>query len=1081
MRAYTSLCDVRLAAAARSGKTARLQLRLRSGCVSFSVRPHSGPTVLFAETWAPSALSAAPISIRHTRMALYHFSAKVISRASGRSAIAAAAYRSASELADERLERVHDFTAKTGVVHSEVLLPPGAPERLSDRATLWNEVERVENRKDAQLAREVEFAIPREMKREDGIALARDFVAREFVARGMVADLNVHWDFAADGQAKPHAHVMLSLRAVGPEGFGGKVRDWNATAELVGWRERWGEHVNTRLAERGIDAAVDHRTLKAQGLDLQPQSKIGPAGARRESRGENAERAAEHRALARGNGERLQAEPDLALRALTQQSSTFTVHDLARFVHRHSDGAEQFAAVLGAVRSSPEMVALGEDGRGLERFTTREMTAVETCMVQAGAVLAGRRGHDAVKPGAKAALGARGLDAEQEAAFRHVTGSGDLALVVGFAGTGKSTMLGAARETWEASGHIVRGAALSGIAAESLEAGSGIGSRTIASLEHAWKQGREALTARDVLVIDEAGLVGSRQMERVLSAAQQTGAKVVLVGDPEQLQAIEAGAAFRALAERHGAAEITEVRRQRSDWQRAATKELATGGTAAALARYADAGMVQAHASRAEARAALVEGWAAARQAAPATSSVMLAYTRVDVLALNALARERVREAGELGEDRTLATERGERRFAAGDRVMFLRNERGLGVKNGTLGTLRRLEGSGMTVRLDGDEGRRIAFDLKDYAHVDHGYAATVHKAQGVTVDRAYVLATPHMDRHAGYVGLTRHREAVTLHYGRDDFRDARDLAWALGRERAKDTTLDYAQPEPEPDTTSEPWVGFAERRGIVPRSEIAVPERMAERAAEGPRAAESGPEGTTPRRSPFAGLKLERRGDGERGPAQDGQAERAAVPSGAFARLRLGRDGGGEAVPRPAPDRRGEAVVGYARAFADAERMRAAALPVLPHQEIALRQAGERLDAVDPDTGRDLRSALGREPGLAAGARTPEGRAALTAAVEQEARVRQDPDVRAERYVERWRDLEEARAAERHGSGAEAAKESLRILAGEIKRDADADAALKTRREELGITAGSRLARVLDASSEREAMRLGQSQGLGR
>ena len=1004
-------------------------------------------------------------------MALYHFSAKVISRASGRSAVAAAAYRSASELPDERLERVHDFTAKTGVVHSEILLPAGAPERLADRTTLWNEVERGENRKDAQLAREVEFAIPREMKREDGIALARDFAQREFVDRGMVADLNVHWDFAADGSAKPHAHVMLSMRAVGPEGFGQKVREWNGTAELTGWRERWGEHVNHRLAELGIDAAVDHRSLRDQGLDLKPQHKIGPAGARRESRGEEAERADEHRALARQNGERLIAEPALALRALTHQHSTFTAHNLARLVHRHSDGAEQFAAVMGAMRSSPEWVALGEDGRGRERFTTREMIGIEGRMAEAGVTLAERHGHDVPTVQGEAALLSRGLGAEQEAAFRHVTNGGDLALVVGFAGTGKSTMLGAAREAWEASGHVVRGATLSGIAAENLEAGSGIGSRTIASLEHAWGKGREELTRRDVLVIDEAGMVGSRQMERVLTVAGKAGAKVVLVGDPEQLQAIEAGAAFRALAERHGAAEITEVRRQRQDWQRAATKELATGGTDAALGRYAAAGMVEAHATRAEARAALVEGWDAARRTAPDESSVMLAYTRVDVRELNELARARMRQAGSLGEDRTVGTERGERSFAAGDRIMFLRNERGLGVKNGTLGTIERVNGNGMAVRLDGAERREVTFNLKDYAHVDHGYAATVHKAQGVTVDRAHVLATPHMDRHAAYVGLTRHREAVSLHYGRDDFRDARDLAWSLGRERAKDTTLDYE-------------AGFAERRGIVPRSEITVPEWMAESAAtKGPGTAELAPERPAVRRGLFAGLKLGGGigAGGEQRPAREDSAERVEARRGALAGLGIGRDGAGEAQGAgQASDRLGEAITGYAKAFADAERMRAARLPVLPHQQIALERAGDRLDAVDQEAGRDLRAVLKREPGLAVGAGTEQGRAALTAAVELEGKVRHDPALRAERYVERWRDLEKG-SREAAGESRSEAQEGLRSLAGAIKRDPAAEAVMKVRADDLGIEPGSRLSRVMDASSEREAMRLGRSQGLSR
>ena len=574
---------------------------------------------------------------------------------------------------------------------------------------------------------------------------------------------------------------------------------------------RRGRHAaNERLAELGYEVRIDHRSFKDQGLELEPQNKIGPAGMRREERGEAAERAAEHRAIAQRNGERIAADPDLALNALTQQHSTFTRQDLARFVDRHTDGAEQFTRVLAKVEASAEIVRLGEDGRGRERFTTRAMLATEERMERAAERLSEARGHSVSASAQDAALRDRGLGDEQRAAFAHVTGDRDLALVVGYAGTGKSTMLGAAREAWEAQGYTVRGAALSGIAAESLEGGSGIHSRTLASLEHAWGQGRDTLTGRDVLVIDEAGLVGSRQMERVLSHAAEAGAKVVLVGDPEQLQAIEAGAAFRALSERHGAAEITQVRRQHQAWQREATKELATERTGAALERYEQAGMVHAHATKDEAKAALVAGWDAARRAEPERSQVMLAYTRADVRDLNELARTKVRAAGALGADRTVTTERGERTFAAGDRVMFLRNERSLGVKNGTLGTLERLEGSSLTVRLDGADRRAVSFDLKDYAHVDHGYAATIHKAQGVTVDRAHVLASYALDRHAAYVGLTRHREGVELHWAREDLRDRAGLERVLSRERAKDTTLDYAS-------------GFAERRGLVPRSEILV------------------------------------------------------------------------------------------------------------------------------------------------------------------------------------------------------------------------------------------------------------------
>ena len=236
------------------------------------------------------------------------------------------------------------------------------------------------------------------------------------------------------------------------------------------------------------------------------------------------------------------------------------------------------------------------------------MIEAEQRLHRAAELMADRQRHevdDADREAALARAEARGLvlSGEQADALAHVTDGRDLGVVVGYAGTGKSAMLGVAREAWEAAGYEVRGVALSGIAAENLESGSGIASRTIASLEHGWGQGRDALTARDVLVIDEAGMVGTRQLERVLSHAAEAGAKVVLVGDPQQLQSIEAGAAFRSIVERHGGAEIGEVRRQREGWQRDATRDLATGRTGDAIQAYDTHGMVHAAPTRRRRRA----------------------------------------------------------------------------------------------------------------------------------------------------------------------------------------------------------------------------------------------------------------------------------------------------------------------------------------------------------------------------------------------------------------------------------------------------------------------------------------------
>ena len=950
-------------------------------------------------------------------MAIYHFSAKVIGRASGSSALASAAYRSASRLYDERLGRSHDFSNKPGVVHSEVMLPDGAPERLGDRSTLWNEVEAGEVRRDAQLAREIEFAIPREMAQADGIALAREFVGTEFVARGMIADLNVHWDVGADGEPKPHAHVMLTMRSVDEDGFGAKVRDWNRTDRLEHWRGAWATHANTRMAELGIEARIDHRSFEAQGIDLEPQHKIGPAGAGRLERGEDAERAADHVEIARRNGEAIVARPEIGLDVITHQQSTFTVRDMARMAHRHSDGKHQFDQVLAAMRGSDQLVALGRDGADQDRFTTRGMIEVELKLARSADSLE-RSGHAvAARHVDQALASARGagltLSGEQQAALRHVAASRDLGLVIGYAGSGKSAMLGVAREAWEAQGYTVRGAALSGIAAENLEQGSGIASRTIASLEHQWARGREQLCAGDVLVIDEAGMIGSRQMERLATAAAEAGAKLVLIGDAQQLQAIEAGAAFRLLTERHGAREISAVRRQTEEWQRDATRELATGRTGEALARYDQAGMVHAADTREDAAGALIERWKDARESRPAQSHTILAHTRDDVRMLNEMARDALKRGGQLDGEIAIDTVRGRRLMAAGERIIFLKNDRDLNVKNGTLATIERLDPRRIEARLD--DGRSVGFDLKAYAEIDHGYATTIHKTQGITVDRAHVLATPGLDAHATYVALSRHRQDVQLHYGREDFDSPERLARVLGRERAKDSTLDYAQVRER----------FADERGY---------RRMAEPAAE------RGTEQEVHRRSPFAGLSLGRASDRAPGLSRD-----------SFKGLGLGRAAASVAAP-PAPLDR--AVQGYARALEDVRSMERQGLKPLGWQQSAFAQARDALHGVRASGHHHLSAAVARDPTLVAEA--AEGRTARAIrAMQLEAEVRTNPELRADRFVAQWRQLGEQRDGLSGWQNADARKEietHMSALAKGLEQDPALDRALAARRGQLGL-----------------------------
>jgi hypothetical protein len=499
------------------------------------------------------------------------------------------------------------------------------------------------------------------------------------------------------------------------------------------------------------------------------------------------------------------------------------------------------------------------------------------------------------------------------------------------------------------------------------------------------------------MVIDEAGMVGSRQLARFVAETERTGAKLVMVGDQEQLQAIGAGAPFRAIAERVGFAELQDIRRQREDWQRKASGNLARHRTSEGLSAYAERGDVRFSETRDAARAAIVADYMADAAERSEGSRVAMAHRRVDVRALNADIRAARQDAGELargegdqgqlGREHVFQTNDGKRSFAPGDRVVFLENNRELGVKNGMLGTVVSVEPDRITARPDGlaragGEQRTVSWATSDYAAFDHGYATTIHKTQGATVDRAFVMASGTMDRHLTYVSMTRHRDQATLYAGRDEFKGGMEsLAVRLGRDGSKETTLDYAQ-------------GFAERRGIAERfgvkSEIEVErggkwkgqqrggvekqrgDLAKESAAKDPVADRRGDQGQvrgrvaggdgvgrtdtgaeTPaaRRSMFAGLKL---GAGQGRPQErddaaserkGGQSPAASSSGSAAARVQLLA-----------------AVEGYARAYQDAARMHAADLPVLEHQKLALRSAGAAMDKVRPGSTQEMVSVLKHE-----------------------------------------------------------------------------------------------------------------------
>ncbi|RWI83750.1 Ti-type conjugative transfer relaxase TraA [Mesorhizobium sp.] len=782
-------------------------------------------------------------------MAITHFSIQIISGGAGRSAVLAAAYRHCARMTHEREGRTVDFTNKGNLGHEEFLLPPDAPQwaraLIADRSiagaaeAFWNKVEAFEKRDDAQFAKEFIVALPVELTKEQNVALMRQFVVEQVLARGQVADWVYH-----DEPGNPHIHLMTTLRPLTESGFGGKkiavtgedgqpLRDkagkiryrlWaGEKAEFLQQRNGWLDLQNQYLALAGLEIRVDGRSYAERGINLEPTAHVG-AGARaiqrkaeRQGSSPSLERIEIAEARKSANAARILKRPEIVLDLLTSEMSVFDERDIARVLHRYVDDPGAFQNLMTCILQSPRILRLEhgtvdfETGRKLpDRCTTRAMIRLEAEMANRAIWLSEKATHG-VREKVLQSVCARHdrLSDEQRAAIEHVTKPGRIAAVVGRAGAGKTTMMKAAREAWELAGYRVIGGTLAGKAAEGLQKEAGIESRTLASWELRWKEGKEALTDRTIMVIDEAGMVASKQMAYFVENAVRFGAKLVLIGDPEQLQPIEAGAAFRAIVERIGYAELERIYRQREEWMRAASLDLARGNVAKAIAAYNDHGRIMGEKLKAQAITSLIAAWD--HEYDPAKSTLILSHLRRDVGELNRLAREKLVARGAVGEGHPFRTEDGVRAFDAGDQVVFLKNDSALGVKNGMIARVVEATPGRIIAEMgDGGERRHVAVEQRLYRNIDHGYATTIHKSQGATVDRVKVLASLSLDRHLTYVAMTRHREDVALYYGTRSFEKAGGLEHILSRKNAKETTLDYKR-----GTLYRQALRFAENRGL--------------------------------------------------------------------------------------------------------------------------------------------------------------------------------------------------------------------------------------------------------------------------
>jgi Ti-type conjugative transfer relaxase TraA len=472
------------------------------------------------------------------------------------------------------------------------------------------------------------------------------------------------------------------------------------------------------------------------------------------------------------------------LTSMTRQRATFTAQTLERALAKQIKS--EFARVQFGERilGQPDVVRLSDrEGGPVSRYTTQTVLEAEAKVLRDADGLAAGSWHGITDRHRAEALDRFAtIRHDQRAAFEHATAPGGLALIDGQAGTGKSFTIAAIRSAYEDAGYHVVGLAPTNVVAQDMGRDGFHRAATVHSEIFALDNQRVQWDRWTVVIVDEAAMLDTKMMAAVVTNAYEAGAKLILVGDDRQLSSIERGGMFGALKDQYGAASLTEITRQYKQEDRRAAAMMAEGNFSDAVAIYEKKGGILWSRTQEEARARLVGRWTADTESSPEKSRFVFAYTNADVDLLNRDLRDVQRRRGVLGHDRSFETDHGVQAFAAGDRLQFTATEKKRGIANGAAGQVVAIEGNAITVQLDGKGAKTLTFDGEEFMGFRHGYAGTVYKGQGRTLDQTFLYHSEHWRSAASYVALTRHRDKTEIFVARNTAPDAKELARQMAR-----------------------------------------------------------------------------------------------------------------------------------------------------------------------------------------------------------------------------------------------------------------------------------------------------------
>lgn len=781
-----------------------------------------------------------------------HVSVANVSRSGGKSVVAKSRYQHATRGLDEVRGRTFDYSGKRSeLVYSEIDFPDDAPfwlsegilsgakGRLDDVAgaslRLWNSLDMAEEAsphwrsKDAVVAKALILSLPNELSNEENIRLMREFTAREFSSRGLVADWVIHDPKREPGQdSNPHVHILVSTRVIGPEGWGLKHRDLNAPNAIRSLRFSWASCVNLAYERAGLDIRVDHRTLEDQGIDLLPTGHNPHIAEAMEARGVVPyEKLLDIEARAE-NERRLLERPERIIALVSQKSRVFTAGYLRdEFMKRVTCSPEELEAALATVMASPELVVAGEYGpTGEALYTSQTRVTQERALVNQALSLADDKldidGHNRIHQLSK------GLGKTQRVAAEAMLSPDRITLVTGYAGTGKTFTIAEVSKIWRDRGYAVYGGAASGKATQELNGIVGLEAGTLAAWESRWARGLKMPQGKFVFLMDEAGMVGGDVWSRIQDQVAKQGGKFIAVGDAEQLPPVGDSGPFLRLQEKIGAAVMDEVRRHKNLADREATTMFARGGKLAAdaIRYYHKTGRVHFVGGVDDAMQAITEKYFA--EGVQPHNLIASALSNADVFALNDSIRAHGKAIGKIGEvevnlgrvariERTAAG--GEKRsyidlmVAEGDRLIFTKAHRELRVPKSSLATVLSVSEGELVLRVESDKDdapRTLRIDTTSFKHFDYGFAVTIYKTQGMTVDQNLVLGHGYMNQHTLYVAGSRHRDHVEFFMPQNRVENIERLA-ELARTKGY-IVIDELDAKPSvamtPHVTADPMIG---------------------------------------------------------------------------------------------------------------------------------------------------------------------------------------------------------------------------------------------------------------------------------